>query len=418
MLAKLQNMSEVWQKRLFVVMTAAAIAPLYFESASQIGGTLFLLSLILLSIVAWSKKNISLNAFEKGWIWVAMIYTLVFVLSFLLRPPYTCDGIWRLSSSGFILLLLVWFWISIKLKLGTTVIKSVAFMSLIFAILLLGLELYISKGWYVGYRYGGVLADLGKTGFFLPLTAFLLGLLFLKERRAVYLVLYFVAFLLSALVASRTALAMITVPLFFTVVYFLFSTKSLSCVKKLGVVIIALAVIGSSMYLSKSKLDETFHDYKLAEHSNYYSSMGMRLAMLKVGMQMVENHYVLGVGPNLYKTELKHYVRLTNYSEEVKNSISSFTHLHNQFLMDFVLSGIAGIISLILFIGYPIKVLYQLFKYGRKEEAIFGIGFMVGFWFILFFGAIFTYTYTTILYMLTIGSVILFYRDELGKKHD
>ena len=417
MLAKLQNMSEIWQKRLFVVMTAAAIAPLYFENTAQIGGVLFLFPFILLLIVASSKKSRRLAKVEKNWILVSLAYAVVFILSFLLRPPYTDDGIWRLSSPGFILLLLVWFWIAVKLKLDKFAIVIVAFSSLTFAILLFVSELYVS-GWHPGYRYGMVLADIGKTGFFLPLTAFLFGVLFLKYRKNLYLMLYLLAFILSGLAASRTALVMVALPLIFIVIYLLLSAKNLSSVKKVSIFVLSAFVLSTALFLSKAKLTETINDYKLAEQNNYYSSLGLRVSMFKVGVEMAEKHFVLGIGPNLYKSELRDYVRTTHYSKQVKETIPMFTHLHNQFLMDFVLSGIAGIISLILFIGYPIKVLFQLFKNGRKEEAIFGIGFMVGFWFILFFGAIFTYTYTTILYMLTIGSVILFYRDDLGKKHD
>ncbi len=417
MLTGIKNMNEVWQKRLFVLMTAAAIVPLYFENTAGIAGAVFLILLILLSIVSISYRDISSSKAEKGWVWASAIYALVFVISFLLRPPYTDDGIWRLSSPGFILLLLAWFWVGIKLQLGSFVIKSVAFSSIIFAVILLVAELYISGGWFTGYRYGNVLADFGKTGFYLPLTAFLFGILFLKERKKQYLALYLLAFLLSGLVMSRTALAMVTLPLAVTVIYFLFSSKNLSGIKKTGILVSSVTVIAVSMYLAKGKLDETMHDYKLAEQNNYYSSLGLRVAMFKVGSEMAEKYFLFGVGPNSYKADLRAYVTTTNYSEIVKETIPTFTHLHNQFLMDIVLSGVAGFVSLIMFIGYPVKLFWRLFRSGRREEAVFGIGFMAGLWFILLFGAIFTYTYTTILYVMTVGAMILFYRDDLGRKH-
>lgn len=417
MLNTIQSMNAIWQRRLFALMTAAAIMPLYFETTSQAGGFIFLLTLIVLSIVAKSKTSVSFTKVGKGWVWVSVIYALIFILSFLLRPPYTDDGIWRLSSPGFILLLLAWFWVAIKLQFEGFVIKSVAYSSIFFAALLLVAELYTSGGWYNGYRYGMVLADIGKTGFFLPLTTFLFGMLFLREKKVLYLILYFLAFVLSGLVGSRTALVMIVLPLLFTVVYLLLNTRNLNVLQKISVFIITLVVLGSALYLAKGKLDETINDYKLAEHNNYYSSLGMRVAMFEIGVEMAEKHFVLGVGPNAYKPELKDYVKGTTYSKQVKETIPTFTHLHNQFLMDIVLSGVAGFISLIFFIGYPLKVLRDLFRSGRKEEAVFGIGFMAGLWFILFFGAIFTYTYTTILYVLTVGSMILLYKNELRGKH-
>lgn len=407
MLAKLQNMSEAWQKRLFIVMTAAAIVPLYFENAAQIGGVLFLFPLILLTIVAWSKKNVSLNAFEKGWVWVSTIYAIVFVLSFLLRPPYTDDGIWRLSAPGFILLLMAWFWVAIKLELRKIVINSVAFFSILYAVVLLLAELYVSSGGYHGYRLGAVLSDTGMAGFVLPLTAFLFGFLFLLDKNKMYFMLYLLSFLLASVAASRTALVLTVMPILFLVPFLVVKSRKIQLQYKVLLLLFSVLIVGVGSYFTKHKIEETIHDYRLAENNNYYSSLGLRVAMFEVGAAIVEKYPIWGVGPNAYKSELKKYVSESNYSLLVKKTLPTFTHLHNQFLMDFVLSGIAGFISLILFIGYPMQLFWNLYRCGREEEAVLGFGFIAGVWVILFFGAIFTYTYTTIFYMLTVSSIVL-----------
>lgn len=404
----LKPLSDEWGKRLFFFMTASAIAPLYFEDLATVSGIFFVF--ILLFLMGFSKEhsNQKMTTLEKGWLWVSAIYALVFVFSFLLRPPYTDDGIWRLSAPGFILLLLAWFWVGTKLNLSDFVMKSVAYSSLFFAVLLLISEAYFSPNWSFSYRYGNVLADIGKTGFFLPLTAFLFGLLFLIKRQKHLLILFVIAFILSSWVGSRTALMMLAVPIVFISVYAILNAKKVQANIKIMILIGALSLIGMASYMAKDKVLDTVRDYQLAQQNDFYSSLGLRMVMLDVGKEVIKDNFFTGVGPNKYKESLKYYADKSSYSKEIKYKITTFTHLHNQFLMDWVLSGVLGLLALLVFVFYPAIIFVRWFRLGYKLEAIYGIGFLVSIWFILLFGALFTYTYTTILYMLSFGSVVAY----------
>ncbi|MDG4813385.1 O-antigen ligase family protein [Hydrogenovibrio sp. 3SP14C1] len=415
----LKQLSDEWKKRLFFLMTAAAIAPLYFEGLAQVSGVIFVLILLLLISLAKDRSfQKNLSVLEKGWIWSGGVYAMVFILSFLLRPPYVDDGIWRLSSSGFILLLLIWFWIASKFELDDFVMESVAYSSLFFAVILLVVEMSTSQNWNFNYRYGNILADIGKTGFFLPLTAFLFGLLFLIRRQKRFMFLFVVAFILSSWVGSRTAVVMLVVPIVFITVYAVINAKKMQPSIKIVLLIGALGLIGMASYMAKDKVNDVVRDYQLAQKNEFYSSLGLRVVMFDVGSDMVEDNFFFGVGPNQYKEDLKYYASQSKYPDGIKHKITTFTHLHNQFLMDWVLSGFIGLLALVLFVLYPAVVFMRWFQLGHKFEAIYGVGFIISVWFILLFGAMFTYTYTTILYMLSFGAVVVSSLSSKERKFD
>lgn len=415
----LKNISATWQKSLFLLMTTSAIFPLYFENLAQVGGLVFLATLLVLVPSSSLQGKAHLGKPEKYWVWVSIIYALVLLLSFLLRPPYVEDGVWRMSAPGFILLLLAWFWVASKLEIGIWVIKSVAYPSIMFAIILFVLEIKALGGWVEHYRYGAVLADVGKTGFLLPLTTALFAFLFLATKKKYHLVFFIIGFILSTMILARTSLVLISIPLIFLVLYSLFGSFSIKKSYKIWMAILVLGVMSVVLYVSKDKLLETVHDYQQAtQQNNFQTSMGLRFAMSDLGVEVIKNNFWLGVGPNQYKSVLAAHAEKSEYPAIVQNSIKGFTHIHNQFIMDMMLTGIMGFLALILFIGYPLWFFVKLFKAGKKLDAIYGLGFVAGLWFILFFGAIFTYTYTTIFYVLFIGSIVQFYLPNLkDNKH-
>ncbi|GKT12659.1 MAG: O-antigen ligase [Thiomicrorhabdus sp.] len=394
---------------LFFLMTFSAIVPLYFEQFSHIGGGIFVVVLTFLSWLYWGEKR-PLNRIERGWVFTCLFYAGVFIASFLWHTPYTPDGEWRLSSIGFIILLVPWFILVIKLDYGRKALEVIALTSLLTASVVFLIE--ISEIASLGsYRFG-VVYDIGRIGFIVPMTAILCGILWMQKRNKIYFVFLLFAFFLAVLNGSRTALVLLLIPVVIVGLYSLFLDKGLTTFKKVQSLFIVLILVAASGWIMKDKIVTTFSAFQTMQEGNYSSSLGQRFAMLDVGSGLAKNHVVFGVGPNFYKEKIKESALSSNYSGNVKRYIYSPTHLHNQFLMDLILSGALGLISLLLLIGYPFRVFYNAYKSGYKVEAVAAMGLMIGLWIVLFFGALFTYTYTTIFYILAMGALISYFSQK------
>jgi len=65
---------------------------------------------------------------------------------------------------------------------------------------------------------------------------------------------------------------------------------------------------------------------------------------------------------------------------------------------------------------YPIKVFLSYFRVNNDPAALISIGLLFGVMFIMLFGAVFTYTYTTIFYMLSVSALISWFLNKKGAK--
>ena len=396
---------------LFFIMTFSAIVPLYFESIKMLASLVFLGVLVTLSLRTYQPKSYHISKMEKAWIYVAVIYAGFFILNYFFHTPYSKDGEWRNSAPVFILLFSYWYFLSIRLNLQKQIINYVALSSIIIAVALFMVELVMTNS-FIGYRFGSVsdgARGLAATGFILPITTVLLTVLWLKNRSWLYFVLLLTGVLLSGLNGSRTAFMMVSFPILSSVFFILVWDKQLT--KKIKVFVIALMVVlvMSAAFLAKDNITATFKDFSAMNNDQYNTSMGLRVAMIEAGMIVLDKHWLLGVGPSAYKSEIKDAVDETEYSPAVKTFISSAMQSHNQYLMTMMLSGILGLASLVLFLIYPIRVFLNSFKIEKEVGSLIAIGLMLGIVFVMFFGAIFTYTYTTIFYMLATSSLVSFF---------
>jgi O-antigen ligase len=173
-----------------------------------------------------------------------------------------------------------------------------------------------------------------------------------------------------------------------------------------GLVAISLIMIVTGGYLGKDRVAETVTDFQKMEQQDYYTSLGLRVMMYRVGLDIVKENPVMGVGLNQFKQE-KAYVLQTQYQsvpEHVQEMIIGFTQIHNQFLMDAIFAGVFGIVGLLAFLGYPAWLYIQFYRKSPELStrwiAFSGLLFIGYTLFTSLFGSVFTYTYTTILYML------------------
>lgn len=396
---------------LFFVMTFFAILPLYFESVRVLSGSLFFILLITMSLYLNKTKEHRPNKSERIWIFIAITYAGFFILNYFLQPPYSKDGEWRNETAIFILLFSYWYYLSIRFNQQKNLVRYIALSSILIAIVLFFVELALVDN-LLNYRYGLVLdgsRGLAAIGFILPITTALLAILWLQNRTWFYFSLMIIGILLSGLNGSRTAFSMILFPLIAGGGYLLFWDRRLSKKIKslmLGLIVILLLTVS---WLAKDKIMNSINDISNIEQGNYMTSLGLRVAMFNTGVVALENTWLTGVGPSHYKVHVVKSLNKLDYSPEVNRFISGATQIHNQYLMTMILSGVIGLITLLLFIGYPVYLFFKSFQQQKGSIDLVSIGLVFGIAFVLFFGAIFTYTYTTIFYMLSMSALVSFF---------
>ncbi len=399
-----------------MVMTFSAIAPLYFENIRQISGLLFLAILLILSIVSYRTTLYKLTCIEKRWLYVAIAYSFILILSYFLRFPYTSDGEWRNAAPVFVLLISGWYFLSIRFNQNRELIKYVAFSSLVCALALFITELYMADS-LVGYRFGEIYdgtRGLAAVGFILPLTTGLLAVVWLKNRSYFNLAMLLIAFVLSGLNGSNTAFSIVLISILFGMTYVFFWGANLTRkTKRISIFLLVIMVL-SSGWLSKSKIITAANDVVGITHGDYSTSTGLRYAMFNIGIEALKGNWLLGVGPSQYKMHVASAANKTNYPESVKVFSSSVMQLHNQYIMSFLLAGALGGLSLLFLLIYPIRIFLSYFKQTKDPAAFIMSGMMIGVMFVLFFGAMFTYTYTTIFYMLAISALISWFSKPKG----
>jgi O-antigen ligase len=100
-----------------------------------------------------------------------------------------------------------------------------------------------------------------------------------------------------------------------------------------------------------------------------------------------------------------------------KQNVSNYTHIHNQFLMDMMLAGFFGLVTLLFFVLYPLWIYMKAYRQSNDSAvrlfALSGIVFVGYAIFTSLFGCVFTYTYSSIFYMI-INGLLLGYLSQQG----
>lgn len=396
---------------IFAIMTFCAVLPLYFEDTRQLCGLIFI---GLMGYLFFSKRkpaSYKISEAEMKWMAVSVIYAAIFIMSFVMREPYTDDGSWRIAAPAFILLFTVWYFLALRFNFQEKIIIYVAVFSILSAILLFILEV-ISIDGYESYRYGSILSGIGAAGFTVPITTVMLTIIWFVKRNSLYLVLALIGMFLVGLNGSRTGALIVLFPFFFLGLHMILKRQEMAAGVKLKLAISALLVIIILGFFSKNKVMQAFTDIKQMNQADFNTSLGQRYVMFKVGSDIAMNNLVLGVGPSNYKTALKDAFENYEYDNSLQKTIVNYTQIHNQYLMDLILSGFLGLASLALFVFSPMLYFYRRYLKSKEAFVLASVGLMLGLAFIMLFGAVFTYTYTTIIYFLAVSSIISFINSD------
>ena len=404
----INSIKQAWDnKSLWVFLGCLfAITPLYVPSTLDYLGKGFLLILLICSCQLIKRKKGMLNPNEKLAIYGALAYAFIFIISFFTLSAINPSETWRMESAGFVLVVTFYYWLAVKLHQKHYFIDYVAISSFFAAILLLFLEASDITD-FSTYRYSqlkGGSRGLAAIGFITPITAVLFAVLSIQRKSRLYFILFIFMVILSGLNKSRTSLAILSMPLLASLFYCLFSLKKINIKKQLMIISITLLSLATVSFIAKDRIYQGVTDIKRITQGKYDGSLGLRFSMLDIGIQLGKKSPILGTGAGKYNEELTKIVGQSTYSKESKQAFLGFSHLHNQYIMTWILSGIIGLLSLLFFLFFPIFISFKQYRATENKTPynalplILGGSVFIGIGISMMFGAIFTYTYTTIFY--------------------
>ncbi len=408
-------------------MYSVAIMALYFEDLAGPAMLVFLGSMVWLAFQKGEKKPLITE--QRNWMLVSVIYAGVLIASFFIHLPITDDGVWRLSSYSFILLLTAMFFLQTRHQVTPLMVFGVGFISFVYALIVFGIEwhVYGRDLLFGNVRLGHYAAiDTGGYANFVMATLILMfaviGLQHNKYLKGAALVALIALLIFAVLTKGRTNIFFVPL-LILLVMFFLVHNKFWQFKSKLTLISLPILLIAivSATYFGKDRVLDAINDFEQLEQENYYTSMGLRVLMAKVGAQIVQENPVTGVGLNHFQDAKTDVLArsFTDVPDGVKSAVINFTQIHNQFLMDAIFAGIFGLLALLVFLGYPLWLYSRYYiqsddiKY--RMVALSGIA-LIGYTiFTSLFGTVFTYTYSTIMYML-VNMLLIGYLTQTNKK--
>jgi len=196
--------------------------------------------------------------------------------------------------------------------------------------------------------------------------SFILGIEYLKEKRNAWVVIAFSCAFLGVLASLLSGARGSWVVAPFILFSLLFVNRHLITKKIAGLLVI---VIVSSAALSYKIVEQRFQNAmvdltKFSEQSDSESSLGARIEMWKSGYYTFIENPVFGIGYEVRQDYKKNLVE----RGLVAPVVLKFTRLHNSYMEELSVKGVIGLITLLLFFGVP---LYLIFKRGDLKNDIF-----------------------------------------------
>ena len=97
-----------------------------------------------------------------------------------------------------------------------------------------------------------------------------------------------------------------------------------------------------------------------------YTSIGIRLEMIRTGSLFVKDNPVIGIGPGNYPENAEKYIK----EEMASPIIAKFSHPHNVFLEAASSKGLLGLIFVLLLYYYPAAIFIKGYKTCRSTAVI------------------------------------------------
>jgi O-antigen ligase len=412
------------QQGWWVVAHVLVLGALYFEQMATPALLVFLA--VLLGVMLTTQAAKPLNRVQKAWIAVAVAYAGVLIASFFIHLPVTDDGVWRLSSYAFILLLAGAFYVQTRIEITLNMVLSLLLASVTYASLVFVIELN-----HYGFRLlsddmvrlGQHVSDIGGYAYLVMGSLLVMPWLifsYFHKKRLFLILLIASMFLLLYVVLGKGRTSLLFLPIALLALVYGSARLALTRKRLWSLVALVMSMMLVVFAVSYDRIKALSQDLTLIiQHKDYNTSMGLRLVMYEVGMDIVVDHPILGVGLSHFKEEKSERVDLDVFAlpQEIQKAVVSFTQIHNQFLMDSIFAGIFGLVALLFFLGYPFWRYLCYFQNSQNiTDGIFAMSSMLFIGYTIFtglFGSVFTYTYSSIFYMM-INGLLLGYLSQQG----
>lgn len=149
--------------------------------------------------------------------------------------------------------------------------------------------------------------------------------------------------------------------------------------------ILALSVIILLLYQNSNVVSENinaateeFQQYFQAEdqatNSISRTSTGIRLSMVKSGAILIQDNFLIGVGPGNYNKSIQAYID----KEQANPILSRYSNPHSSFLEVIIAKGILGLSTLLLLLYYPFYLFIKDYK-KNKPTTVIGMIHIIGF---------------------------------------
>lgn len=168
-------------------------------------------------------------------------------------------------------------------------------------------------------------------------------------RLILVLYLIFITFLLNSFLLSG-----LIVLLFIYIFVLLIKDASLNKFLKLALFVVALLTIAASSHFVIDKLNglSIREDVKVEDFSgSSFTALKARVAKVYSSVELISNNFWLGVGPGDERDELMKYYEKNQFYHGIERKFNS----HNQFLSEFISTGVFGALGILCLFFIIIK---------------------------------------------------------------
>jgi Lipid A core - O-antigen ligase and related enzymes len=194
---------------------------------------------------------------------------------------------------------------------------------------------------------------------------------FSKLKNVLLLILLFVFLFSIYLLSSKAGFITLFIVVFLLILWYGVKKKKIIITS----IFLLVSIVGSILFVTLNPRLKSFSkDLQNAETKTELESTGIRVLLLKSGINVLKNNFWLGTSPGCSDEELiKEYRKYPNMQIAVDRNFG----VHNQFLQTFIIYGVFGFILLIVL--YLVPLIYSI---KEKNSLLFifliisGVNFM------------------------------------------
>ena len=206
----------------------------------------------------------------------------------------------------------------------------------------------------------------GNMAMSLGVFSLIIAIQYLKEKRALLMALAFGCAFLGVLASLLSGARGSWVVAPFVMLGLVILNRDLITKKIGGVLLVVMIASASISYnMIEKRVQKAVQDLtQFSEQDNSDSSLGARIEMWKSGFYTFVENPVFGVG---YKDRQAYKQQLVDRGL-VEPVVLKYTRLHNSYMEELSIKGAIGFITLLLFFGWP---LYLIFKRGDLKNDVY-----------------------------------------------